>query len=357
MTQNNVDYSGNPSGAELMDDYLAKEQSNFRTTNSGVSRPSYAQAGTVWIDTSVTPWLYKMYDGAQDIILGKVDITNNKYITSTPMTTTGDIMVQGSSGDVTRLAPGAAGTVLTSNGAGQLPSYKASDLTQYGKLSGNQTWTGINTFKNTANIFDAPSGSTTEGGEFRIAVAPSYTGSLGTYFNIDTQTNFLRFFRTGGTATDRTFSIDMLNGWMQYGSMATLPSTDSSLKVPPTQWVQSRITEIMNTKDTDISVLYENVAGVSFGTINLSQPFTDFHNIMIVTGWIATAGCGTVFFNSKILDSILSGEYGNYPAVLSFCFSASDFMEINLYSSGSSTTAFTIRRAADSCIFAILGIN
>lgn len=79
MAQNVVDFSDNPTGAELMDDYLDKEQQNVLTSNSGVQRPSYAVAGTKWLDTSVTPWLWKMYDGRNDVTLGTVNPSTHLF--------------------------------------------------------------------------------------------------------------------------------------------------------------------------------------------------------------------------------------------------------------------------------------
>lgn len=79
MAQNVVDFSDNPTGAELMDDYLAKDQQNVLTSNSGIQRPSYAVAGTKWLDTSVTPWLWKMYDGTSDIMLGTVNPSTHLF--------------------------------------------------------------------------------------------------------------------------------------------------------------------------------------------------------------------------------------------------------------------------------------
>jgi len=73
-------------------DYLIQNQSfpSFRsdlndtleainTSNSGTSRPSSAVAGTVWLDTSgdATAQLLKMYDGADDILLGTINFTAN----------------------------------------------------------------------------------------------------------------------------------------------------------------------------------------------------------------------------------------------------------------------------------------
>lgn len=87
MAQNNIDFSGNPTGAGLMDDYLDKELQNILTSNSGIQRPSYAVAGTKWLDTSVTPWLLKMYDGTDDVVIGTIDLSTHKFAAETPTTT------------------------------------------------------------------------------------------------------------------------------------------------------------------------------------------------------------------------------------------------------------------------------
>lgn len=53
--------------------------SAVRTTHSGSSRPSYATGGTIWLDTTGTPWIIKMYDGADDIVIGYVNATTNLF--------------------------------------------------------------------------------------------------------------------------------------------------------------------------------------------------------------------------------------------------------------------------------------
>lgn len=125
MSQTVVDYSSSPSGAELLDDMLDKEQENLLSSHSGNQTPSYAVAGTVWLDTSVTPWLLKIYDGNDDIIIGSVNSTDDEFISSHPLTNTGDLFVQGTNGKPARLAANSiVDTVLTSNGTNALPSYK-----------------------------------------------------------------------------------------------------------------------------------------------------------------------------------------------------------------------------------------
>ena len=73
MSQSNVDFSDNPTGSQLLDDYLAREQENNLTSNSGIKRPSYAIAGTKWLDTSSEPWVLKMFTGSNDVVIGYID--------------------------------------------------------------------------------------------------------------------------------------------------------------------------------------------------------------------------------------------------------------------------------------------
>ena len=47
--------------------------------HSGTSRPSYAVAGTVWLDSTSAPNIHKLYDGTSDAILGVLDSTNHIY--------------------------------------------------------------------------------------------------------------------------------------------------------------------------------------------------------------------------------------------------------------------------------------
>lgn len=182
-------------------------------------------------------------------------------------------------------------------GSGTLGNLTDSSLPSYGQIRGaSTTWTGTNNyngrasfnsnvnFTTTSTLFATPSDSTNEGGEFRIGVATNYRESLGDTIIIDQATNFLRFFRVGGTATDRVFNMDMLNGWIQYNNMATLPETDSTLKVPPTSWIQTRITSVMNSQASGY-IDYENPTELTSG-----EAFTVPSN-----GYIMAHG----FFNSS----------------------------------------------------------
>lgn len=124
MSQKTINFADNPYGAVLMDDYLAPLQNNMLTSNSGESRPEYVQQGTKWLDTSSTPWLLKMYDGTDDVVIGTIDPSTHKFTPSLPLSNQGDLLVQGADGNPTSLPAGENGYVLTSNGPGELPSYK-----------------------------------------------------------------------------------------------------------------------------------------------------------------------------------------------------------------------------------------
>lgn len=79
MSQKTINFADNPYGEELLDDYLAPLQNNILTSNSGESRPAYAQQGTKWLDISSTPWLLKMYDGTNDVTLGTVNPSTHLF--------------------------------------------------------------------------------------------------------------------------------------------------------------------------------------------------------------------------------------------------------------------------------------
>jgi hypothetical protein len=56
------------SGSDLATKLVNNEESVL-TQFSGSSRPSYAQSGTLWLDTTTNPWLWKTYNGSTDIVV------------------------------------------------------------------------------------------------------------------------------------------------------------------------------------------------------------------------------------------------------------------------------------------------
>ena len=77
---------GVPSAAPCPPDtYAARDNAAFNailSSHSGTSIPSYAVAGTIWVDTntpstSINTLYY--YDGSESIAIGYIDVTNNKF--------------------------------------------------------------------------------------------------------------------------------------------------------------------------------------------------------------------------------------------------------------------------------------
>lgn len=67
------------SGEELVNDNLEPWRDALLSLHSGSSRPSYAVAGTLWLDTSATPWVLNIFDGSSDIPLGTINATTNVF--------------------------------------------------------------------------------------------------------------------------------------------------------------------------------------------------------------------------------------------------------------------------------------
>jgi hypothetical protein len=66
-------------GTVLVDTHLEPWRDALHTMHSGSSRPSYAVAGMMWLDTTTTPWVVKMFDGSDDISLGTVNAATNLF--------------------------------------------------------------------------------------------------------------------------------------------------------------------------------------------------------------------------------------------------------------------------------------
>ena len=82
MTQFNLDDPINPStktGSVLASD-LSSWRDSLHTCHSGTIRPTWAKAGTTWINTSATPWLVNIYDGTQDVVVGTLNATTHNFI-------------------------------------------------------------------------------------------------------------------------------------------------------------------------------------------------------------------------------------------------------------------------------------
>ena len=64
------------------------------TTAIGITRPTYAAAGTLWMDNTTTTWNFNVYSGSADILIGTVNSVSNIFTPAgiAALTTKGDLL-------------------------------------------------------------------------------------------------------------------------------------------------------------------------------------------------------------------------------------------------------------------------
>ena len=68
------------SGTALINTHLEPWRNALHSLHSGSSHPSYAQAGTMWLDNTTNPWILKVFDGSDDITLGTLNTSTNTFL-------------------------------------------------------------------------------------------------------------------------------------------------------------------------------------------------------------------------------------------------------------------------------------
>jgi len=149
-TQFSVPTTG-PVSPDVMAGRIADNFVAALTGHSGASRPSYAEAGTIWQDTSVTDTVrIYFYDGAQDILLATINTAINKL--TMPSFTAGgailDAVFAAASAETKKLALNLAAIT-----AGQTRSLIMPDRDV--DLSKHEVWELIGPFSQTA-VANAP---------------------------------------------------------------------------------------------------------------------------------------------------------------------------------------------------------
>lgn len=114
------------SGVELAD-MLMGFRDAVESNHSGSTRPTYAREGMNWLDTSVTPWKYYLYDGADDILIGTFDPAANLF---SPVVTSDNISDATAIGKAVLVAssPSAAQTAIGGSTVGKAVFTAATDL-------------------------------------------------------------------------------------------------------------------------------------------------------------------------------------------------------------------------------------
>lgn len=70
------------SGTVLVNTHLEPWRDAMHSLHSGSSRPSYAVAHMMWLDTTTTPWILKVFDGSDDISIGTINSSTNVFTPS-----------------------------------------------------------------------------------------------------------------------------------------------------------------------------------------------------------------------------------------------------------------------------------
>lgn len=78
MTQSTDLTLANQSGAAYRSEHNSINQA-LGSNHKGNSEPSYILTGMTWINDSASPWVYNVYDGADNIEIGRIDATGNKF--------------------------------------------------------------------------------------------------------------------------------------------------------------------------------------------------------------------------------------------------------------------------------------
>ena len=119
---------------------LASDLNSWRTAlhslHSGASRPSYAIAGTLWIDTTPSPWTIKIFDGSDDIAIGTVDATANSFAVTLNDSAVTTAKINNGAVTVAKLATvaGNAGKLVAYNASG-VPTVVAAGTNNYPLVS------------------------------------------------------------------------------------------------------------------------------------------------------------------------------------------------------------------------------
>lgn len=88
-------------GTSFINGNLEPWRDALHSLHSGSSRPSYAIAGTMWVNNTTNPWVLNVFDGTDDISLGTLNTSTNIYTPSNTIqlsdnnTFTGDIKFEG----------------------------------------------------------------------------------------------------------------------------------------------------------------------------------------------------------------------------------------------------------------------
>ncbi len=234
-------------GSVFIDTHLEPWRNALHSMHSGTSRPSYAVAGTMWLDTTTTPWVVKVFDGTDDISIGTINATTNvftpsgSYVPFTAASASGAASIQlaedtdNGTNKVTVQAPAS----LTSDATVELPSHAgtilANTLTTVTASGTSVDFTGIPaTARYIAIAVSGLSASST--GEIIVQLGNSggveTTGYLGAAGTLAYSSGFRSGYAAAANLLHGIFTFQLVsassNTWAGT-SMIALSNTNSSL--------------------------------------------------------------------------------------------------------------------------------
>lgn len=99
MTQYNLPVFASPTpGRTFLKDNMEPWRDAVHSMHAGVTRPDYVVPQMMWIDTSATPWVLKVFQGSNDIVLGSLDPVTLNF---TPSAVDGSTVTGMTAGNVT----------------------------------------------------------------------------------------------------------------------------------------------------------------------------------------------------------------------------------------------------------------
>lgn len=215
MTQSSPIIGANKSGLDYRQEDNDGKQA-LLNHHKGASAPSYAEAGTLWLDDTATPWLLKMHDGADWVTLGALNAATNKFqpYNGTAQTVTDYTEASIASAATTDLGTLSSNTALIT-GTTTITSFGSSASTArplyFGRFSGALTLT----HHATSLVLPASANITTANGDSFVA---EYLGS-GNW-------RVLGYFRANGNPVNTGTSgatvplLDGVNSWSSQQALA-----------------------------------------------------------------------------------------------------------------------------------------
>ena len=112
---------------------LAANISDWRqavlSMHKGTARPAYAVAGTLWINTTSSPWKLHVFDGARDVLLGQIDPKAHRFAGADTQAAI-DALIDGAPGALNTLKELAAAIGNDPNFAATIARQLATKLTK-----------------------------------------------------------------------------------------------------------------------------------------------------------------------------------------------------------------------------------